>query len=362
MKRLLSGVLVLAFAALSGSVYAQSCPSTGPTIFYPSDGATNVPKDLSNSVTLKWTAVASTVTYDLYFGPQGSGCTNLHGTVPVGTTQWSPPANEITDGASYEWKVVAKGVTGCPLKPSVCAKFTVIACPTAAPALVSPANNSSVAPGVTTLTWNAVANAGFYEVFVSVDGASPSLVATTTATSRTITTEPGHTIAWAVKAAKSGCNGFVSQPFQFTTTCPTTPAALGTPADGATFNDTSLILFSWTAVEGASNYGLYRSQDGGQTYSLFAGNLTGRTYATTFPTGNWKWRVRANFSGNCAPLDSAARGLTVISASCSTTAPVLVSPPDGSSQTLPVTLVWTSPAAAGKSFQIFAAGSNGTQQ
>ena len=367
MKRLLPGVFVFAIAALSGSAYAQSCPSAGPTPFYPANGAANVPREASNSVTLKWNAATApasngTVNYDIYFGPQGNGCANLHGTEPFGTNQWSPPSNEIVDGASYEWKVVAKGVVGCPVKPSSCMTFTMIACPSSAPTLTSPPNNSSVAPGATTLTWNAVPNAGFYEVYVSIDGAPISLVATTTATSRTITTSPGHQVSWAVKAAKSGCNGFVSSIFSFTTSCPNTPATLATPVAGATFSDKDSITFSWGSVDGASNYGLYRSSDGGQTWTPFVDNLTGRIYATTFPIGSWMWRVRANFGGSCSPIDSASRSFTVISSSCTNTPPTLLSPPDGSSQTLPVTFTWGSPTASGKTFLIFVSGPNGTSQ
>lgn len=359
MNKLLSGVLLLVFA--SGSVYGQTCLPSAPTIFYPANNATNVPREQNNSVTLKWTAISGATAYDIYFGPQGTGCTNLHGTVTAGTTQWSPPANEIVDGASYEWRVVPKGTANCSGPSSSCAKFTMVTCPASAPTLVSPINNSSVAPGAVTLNWNAVTNAGFYEVFVSVDGATPTGV-TTTATSRIIATEPGHTISWAVRASKSGCTGFISQVSTFTTTCPTTPAALATPAEGATFDDKTAIAFSWGSVEGASSYALYRSQDNGQTWTLFGGNLTGRTFTATFPTGNWKWRVRANFSGNCNALESAARGFTVISSSCSTNPPALVSPAEGASQTLPATLVWASPAAQGKTFLIFVSGPNGTQQ
>jgi hypothetical protein len=365
MKRLLPGVLALAIAALSGSAYAQSCPTAPPTPQIPAPNATNVSKEANNSVTLKWTGVSGAISYDIYFGPQGSGCSNLHGTVtPPALLQFSPPANEIVDGQTYEWRVLAKGANGCVPQDfsSSCVKFTMASCPAAAPTLTSPPNNSTVAPGATTLTWNAVPNAGFYQVLVSVDGGPVSTGAPATATSSMITTSPGHHISWAVKAAKSGCNGVVSGGFSFTTSCPSTAATLATPTAGATFDDKSSITFSWGSVDGASNYVLYRSSDGGQTWTSFADNLTGRTYSTTFPIGNWMWRVRANFSGNCSPLDSASRNFTVISSSCANNPPSLLSPPDGSSQTLPVTFTWGSPTAAGKTFLIFVSGPNGTSQ
>src|ERR1051326_490088 len=299
MKRLLPGVLVFAIAALSGSAYAQSCPTTNPTSFFPSNNATNVARDPNNnSVTVKWNRINNATSYAVFFGPQGSGGNASPRTAPQATDpQFSPPSSEIVDGASYEWKIVPKGAAGCPTVPSPsCNKFTMIICPTAAPPLPSPPNNSTVAPGATTLTWNAVPNAGFYQVLVSVDGGPVSTGAPATATSSTITTSPGHHISWAVKAAKSGCNGVVSGGFSFTTSCPSTAATLATPTAGAAFSDTSSIVFTWGSVDGASNYVLYRSSDGGQTWTSFADNLTGRTYSTTFPIGNWMWRVRANFS------------------------------------------------------------------
>ncbi|HJQ41375.1 MAG TPA: hypothetical protein VKB93_29900 [Thermoanaerobaculia bacterium] len=365
MKRLLWGVLVVVVAAFGGNAFAQSCPTAPPTLVYPPNNSANIPREnITNSVPLKWTGVANTTSYDIYFGPQGSGCANLHGTETGGTgnKQWTPPAGEIVDGASYEWKVVAKGAIGCPLKPSTCNTFTMTACPTSAPTLNAPANGSTIPPGATTLSWNPVANAGFYEVFISIDGAPPTIV-TTTSTIRAITTEPGHNYSWAVRSAKSLCaNGFTSQIFNFNTSCPTTPPAPATPVENAAFNDQSAITFSWGSVDGASSYGLYRSQDGGQTWTLFASNLTSRTYSATFPIGSWKWRVRANFSGNCAPVDSAMRGFTVISASCSNTPPTLTGPADGAAQTQPVLLTWSSPAAQGKTFLIFVSGPNGTSQ
>src|SRR6185436_5013844 len=364
MKTILrSATAVAVLLLLAGHAFAQapSCPATGPTLVYPANNATGVSRDpVGNSVTLKWNAVANAAQYDIYFGPQGTGCNTLHGTETG--TQWAPPSNEIADGASYEWKVVAKGPAGCSIpRPSSCSKFTVKICPASAPVLTQPANNSTVPSGNVTLKWNAVANASFYEVFTSVDNGQITLAGTTTTNEKIITAEPGRSIQWAVRAAATGCTGFVSQPFLFTTSCPTTLPQLLTPANNATFQEGTQIPFSWSGVDEAAGSVFEYSQNGGNTWQTLGERGTARSRTATFAVGTWLWRIRAEFAGNCSPRTSAPRSFTVTSTSCNNSAPTLVSPLDGTSHTLPVTLAWTTPAGA-KTFLIFVSGPNGTSQ
>ena len=365
MRKLFSVLVAAVALAFGGLTYAQapSCPATGPVLVYPADNSTSVPRGAGSTVTVKWNPVANTANYDIYFGPLGDGCSGSpHATVPSNTTQWSAPSAEIIDGATYEWKVVAKGPIGCSIpKPSNCARFTMRICPTTAPTLTEPANNASVNAGDVKLKWTAVANAAFYEIYNSVDNGPVSLVATTTATEKFVTVEPGRSVQWAVKAAATGCNGALSQPFKFTTKCPTAGATLSTPTHGATFKDDTSILFSWSAVEGAAGYGVYRSLDGGQTWTLLVDNLTGRNYTTKFAVGNWMWKVRAHFAGNCPDVDSAPSAFSVTSASCGNSPATLVAPADGAAQSLPITFAWT-PPSGGKRFLIFVSGPNGTSQ
>jgi len=360
MKNLVRSAIAVAVLLMSGSAaYAQSCPTTPPTLFYPANNATGVSRDaVGNSITLKWTAAPSASSYDIYFGPQGSGCNTLHGT-ESGTT-WAPPANEIVDGASYEWKVIAKGPGSC-TRTSSCSKFTVKICPASAPVLTQPANGSTVSFGNVTLKWQSVANASFYEVFTSIDNGPVSLAGTTTATEKTITTEPGRLVKWAVRAAASGCTGFVAQGFSFTTSCPTTLPQLLTPANNATFKEGTAIPFSWSGVDDAAGSLFEYSQNGGNTWQTLGERGTARSRTATFAVGTWLWRIRAEFAGNCSPRTSAAASFTVTSTSCNNAAPTLVAPLDGTTHTVPVTLAWTTPANA-SGFVIFVAGPNGTQQ
>lgn len=358
MKTFVRNVITVAVVMTCMDVRAQSCPTTPPAPFYPGNNTTVSRDVVGNSVTLKWTAAPSASSYDIYFGPQGTGCNTLHGTETG--TQWAPPSNEIVDGATYEWRVIAKGPGSC-TRPSSCSKFTVKICPAAAPVLTQPANNSTVPFGNVTLKWNAVANASFYEVFISIDNGPATLAGTTTTNEKIVTAEPGRSIQWAIRAAATGCTGFVSPIFVFTTSCPTTLPNLLTPANNATFQEGTQIPFSWSGVDEAAGSVFEYSQNGGNTWQTLGERSSARSRTSTFAVGTWLWRIRAEFDGNCAPRTSAARSFTVTSTSCNNSAPALVSPLDGTSHTLPVTLAWTTPANA-QSFLIFVAGPNGTTQ
>ena len=323
-------VSAMALVLVVGSAYAVDCP----VLEYPDDGAGNVPRNISDSVTVKWQAVAGATGYDVYFGPAGSGCSNLHAT-ETGTT-WAPPSSEIFDGATYEWKVTAIGVAGC---TSPCRTFTMVTCPTTAPTLEFPAEESTVPFGQIDLNWSDVPNATHYEVFIAVDGGSPSLIGVTTVSHKQIVVDPGRDITWAVKAKAPGCDGMISYGM-FSTTCPEDVPIPNTPADGSRFNPNSQIFFSWTSVPGSAGYDLQVSADDGATWEAVVENLGVRSYTTTLPAGEWQWRVRANFDGNCEPAYSEKSTLVVTEETCNNPPPALIAPADHATVTVPFTLDW----------------------
>jgi uncharacterized repeat protein (TIGR01451 family) len=124
-----------------------------------------------------------------------------------------------------------------------------------------------------------------------------------------------------------------------TPTCPAAPPSLLLPVDGASL--ISPILFSWTAVTGATEYELWIDN------ALQA--VTGTTSASRpLPSGTFSWFVVARFANGCDPLASAPRTVTVQeSNNCSTnTAPQLRSPSNGSIVGSPTTFMWTASAQA----------------
>ncbi|HYO75901.1 MAG TPA: hypothetical protein VE010_05515, partial [Thermoanaerobaculia bacterium] len=61
-------------------------------------------------------AVTGATSYDVFFGGPGQGCSTVRATVT--SPSWEPPAEDITNGASYEWRVVANGLQQCQTPPT----------------------------------------------------------------------------------------------------------------------------------------------------------------------------------------------------------------------------------------------------
>ncbi|MFP5246749.1 MAG: hypothetical protein ACLGH0_08645, partial [Thermoanaerobaculia bacterium] len=107
--------------------------------------------------------------------------------------------------------------------------------------------------------------------------------------------------------------------------CSTVPPSLLFPAGNA--NVTSPVTFSWTAVEGATEYEVWLANANG-TFLAGTTNTTSLTKALTAETSNWY--VVARFAGNCTPLVSAQRTFTVTqSGSCTQNGPQLTAPAAG---------------------------------
>lgn len=315
----------------------------------PLNGATVTPNE-NETVTLTWSAQVAAAEYDVYFGPVGSGCTAApHATVQAPDTEWSPPANEITPGTTYEWKVIAKSPTldSCGTPPTTgCLTFTTAACPLA-PTLLSPANNSVEEFGPITFQWDDVDGATSYELFVGLDGDPLSSKGSTTATFKAGGIDPGRTVEWKVVANAPSCAGVASAHHFFTTSCPTTPASQVSPASGATFGTGQNINFSWTHVPGAAGYDVELSSDGGDSWQPIAENLEDNFLTSDAPgPGSYLWTVRANFNGDCDPLYAPARPFFVGEDCSGNAAPELISPAANATVQEPVTFQWSAVAGA----------------
>jgi hypothetical protein len=311
-------------------------------IVNPPNGGT-VQRTPDESVFLKWNDVPGATSYDVYFGTPGQACNS----VPYATTTGSdfqPDSSDVQNGVSYEWKVVANG-TGCPTAPtSGCKTFTVAPCP-AAPTLTAPANGAEFGFGNVTLQWSAVSHTHDYQLYVGIDGGEPSLAATQLTTSKTFFVEPGRTIEWYVVARANGCDGSVSATRTFSTSCPTTPPAAGSPANGATFADGAPITFNWSTVPGSASYDV--KVFNGVEWVIIGENLSGTTFTiSSLPQGDYLWEVRANFNSSCTPLFSEPRELVVGPGCTGGEAPHLTSPANNATVNPPVTFQWSAVAEA----------------
>jgi uncharacterized repeat protein (TIGR01451 family) len=101
-----------------------------------------------------------------------------------------------------------------------------------------------------------------------------------------------------------------------TISCGQQPPTLIAPANGVTIG--SPVTFSWTAVQGASNYKLFAAVGGASTQEI--GNTTGTSLALPLSGGTVVWSVQALGVPNCGQLTSANGTFNVCDA---LTAPVI---------------------------------------
>jgi len=166
--------------------------------------------------------------------------------------------------------------------------------------LSSPTNgttNSSLTP---TLSWGSVENTTNYEVQISTDNFSSTIVNTsTTSTSyKTTTLNYETTYSWRVRATSPDLTGDWSQVWTFTTedepVYPVSKVSLSSPTNNQTGVGLSPTL-SWNTDGNATSYTIEVSTDGftttivNESLSSTSKALSGLTYSTSY-----SWRVRAS--------------------------------------------------------------------
>jgi uncharacterized repeat protein (TIGR01451 family) len=260
----------------------SSCLSGAPTIFIPFDGESDVPAD----GTMQWTSVGAT-SYDVYFGPAGTGCKTLVGTANGTKFTYSG----LSANASYEAKVVANKA-GCQSQSSPCIHFSTGktgGCTLGVPQLQKPANGSQ-AGSLVTLQWSDV-GADSYHVVVTVDGVN--VVDTTTTNTTLDVTIPSGTATWKVTAISGNCTT-VSATGTFNVCAP--PAA---PHAGVVGAPTTGNIYSVIVVDPAPGTTQYEFQEANN--EAFTGAQTQTTPSASVAyqhavTGNalvFFYRVRA---------------------------------------------------------------------
>ena len=136
--------------------------------------------------------------------------------------------------------------------------YGISVAPPGAPVLSSPANGTANVPTSATLTWNAVASAASYDVYLGTEP-SPAFAGTVSGTSFSASLIPGATYYWRV-AANNSQGSASSGTFSFTVASPPPAAPQGptllSPVDGADGVSVSPLM-EWTAVPGAVSYDVY---------------------------------------------------------------------------------------------------------
>jgi hypothetical protein len=274
-------------------------------------------------------------------GAGSSTAITLNATAPISTTA-------MTANASIASAVVDPNNGNNNASASVA--VTQILCPAAPPVLTSPADNATGLTSPVTLSWQPVANAASYEVWLSVDDAAPSLVTTTNATSASVSVAGSHA-SWYIGAkGDPSCTTLYANARTFTIQQAVSCNGHGTatplsPSLNATVS--SPVAFTWSAAAQAIGYRLWISVDGGPSQDV--GTTNGATTLTSpVPSGAITWFVDALFAG-CPPTHSAQSAFTVPRPDpCANLAPAaLIAPANNTtSSTSQIDFHWNSAANA----------------
>jgi uncharacterized repeat protein (TIGR01451 family) len=219
------------------------CSSFVPLLSFPADGSTNAP----TSGTLQWSSTGA-ASYKVYLDVAGVGCTTK---TAAGTTSATQLAySNFKVNTDYEWRV--EGITpGCPNVVSTCGHFKTASnngC-AAAPTLIAPANNATVASPVH-FQWSAVTGASQYELFISNNGGASISVGTTSSTSVDLNVVDGPG-TWFVVATVPNCGTLQSATQSFITCNLSTAPIVSVVAEALSGQSYAAL---WDAVVGSTKY------------------------------------------------------------------------------------------------------------
>lgn len=318
-----SGVVKLTVGA------GQSCPTTGPSLGAPQNGATN----LDPSVTFQWSTVPTATSYKIFTSANGSPFELI--ATSTGTTE-----TKIVSSGTIDWYVEAQFAT-CPSLRSTVGRFTVAQpqCGTGPIDLTAPANGLTTTSPVR-FAWSAVSGAVAYRLWFGSDSAPPAILARTIAAS-TSQSVPSGAAEWFVEALFTDCPSIFSPHGRFTvsrsSSCSTQPATLVAPSSGA--DAVSPVTLDWNEVAGAVGYRVWVGSSG---QFVQAGFTIQTDMKLPLAPGTYSWYVDTIFSG-CPAVSSPQSTFAVpeTAASCSGQAPSIIAPANNTSSPSPVTFTWS---------------------
>lgn len=318
-------------------------------------GPTNGSTELNTSLTLSWSAVENTTSYQLQVATDPnfsqlvidqSGLTNLQSVV-----------SELTKCTEYYWRVRAINAVGSGAWSDEWIFTTIKVQPTAT-TLVSPSDGETTVQTDPTLIWNSSFCADSYQLEVSTDSNFSTLVVDQSGiTDTSFSVSPlseGTSYYWRVNANNNVGTSDWSNTSTFTTilVAPAVPS-LVSPADSETGVATAPTLV-WNASNQASSYQLQVSTTVSfSTTVIDQSDIAATTFSVSALTNNttYFWRVNATNEGGTSDWSSIWQFTTIVAAPA---APTLASPSDGSTG-IPTnaTLSWNaSSGATSYNFQV----------
>jgi hypothetical protein len=224
-----------------------------------------------------------------------------------------------------------------------------------APTPLAPANGGSLQEPFT-ISWSAVSDpSGIvgYNWQVSPSSSFSTVIlqdSTSGATSDTVSGLANGTYFWRVQAANGSFEqGAWSQTRSFTVTgvsagAPGTPT-LAPPKAYTTFHPYEVMVFTWSAVPGAATYLFQAATDSSfpVTTSIQFDNIPNTTYSFAIgnPEGNYFARVFAVDANGTRSAPSNLQSFSVFFNNPVPPALTPLSPPNGSTLTLPITIKWS---------------------
>ena len=283
----------------------------------------------SSSISMSWSASSGRVTaYHIQRLENGQY-------VEVGQT--GPSTFNFTDtglqsGTSYTYRVWAEnGGTPSPYSSS----STLLTAPAA------PTNFAAIPQTPTSigLTWTGSTGASSYTILRKGPNDSGFTPIATNLTGTNYTSSgltPQSTYSYEVEAVNSGGTSSASSTSATTPAIPSAPTALN-----YTVNSGPTVTLNWTAPSGTTvtNYHIWRSSDGGNTFQQLSGNVQQTTYpdSTVQPGNTYIYKVTAEWSGSVSP-DSTPVTVNIAPVAPSNLAAAMVTSP------FSVSLTWTGSA------------------
>jgi hypothetical protein len=230
-----------------------SCATTPPTLLTPANGAS-----VSATTTFTWTAVANAVRYEVWAALDDSA------PALIGTTTVNTLTTDVAPGR-IRWYVIALA-DGCNDLQSATSAFDATRTQTCAssfsPLLLAPADEAEGLPTLVDFFWTNVAGAQQYKLWVAIDDA-PATVLATTAAIRAQASVPRGRISWFVEALFGSCDSRRSASSSFRSNAASgcsTPAAPSIYAPSGSPAGVSYTI-QWTPQTNAGHYELLESTD-----------------------------------------------------------------------------------------------------
>ena len=254
---------------------------------------------------LTWNAISGAEKYEIYRATSSTGTYSKMYT----TTSGSYTNTSAEAGYTYYYKVRTVNSIG---EPGAFSDVVYITCDCARPALSVTCNTASGKP---TLRWDAVDGATRYYIYRSTDGGNTyAFFDGTSSTSYTNTgAEAGYTYYYQVKAITSRstyADSALSAVKYITCDCAQPVVSI---CCSASSGKPSL---SWSAVNGATKYYIYRSTDDGNTYTFYDSTTnTSYTNLSTQAGYTYYYKVKA-ITSRSTYADSAQSAAKYITCDC----------------------------------------------